>query len=67
MTNLAIALNALAEAAAATEALMRARRTYEMFAAEAKRNKELSPEESNKLDADAAVIFASEASQQSGR
>lgn len=67
MTSLAIALKALEEAAAATEALARAKRVYDVFVAEAKRANEMTPLESEALDARADVVFASDASQPSGR
>lgn len=63
----ALLLKILEAAAAAADALTRIRRLYLEFKAEAQRANELTPEQSAELDAKAEVIFASEASQPSGR
>jgi len=67
MTKFAIALQILQWINAGAEALAKMRRTYEVFVEQAKRDKELTEAESAELDAKAAEIFASPASQLSGR
>lgn len=58
---------ALEAAAAAAKAMTAAKASYDAIAAAAKRSMELTPDESKQLDAEAEKIFASPASQLSGR
>lgn len=53
--------------AATAEAAVRARQTYNKLKEAALQNKELTPEQAAQLDARAEAIFASAASQPSGR
>lgn len=67
MEKAALIMKAIQTAGAIAQALVAARETYEVLIAEAERNKELTSGEAANLRAEAALIFASPASQPSGR
>lgn len=67
MNTFAVLLEALNLAAAATSAAAGARKVYEALRESAQQSEQLTVEQSAQLDAKAAEIFASPASQPSGR
>lgn len=67
MSKFELVLLALRSASAALQAAANAKLVYDKFRAEAERTRELTPEESAELDAEADRIEASSAQQLSGR